>query len=512
MNVAQVFERSARFYRLKPVIFFRDQPVRYDELDELVRKARAILERNTVRSGDRVAVFATNKPEWLACYFAILAAGAVIVPINPALTGGEVAYIIDDSAPKLAFVDMDLSHLIASSTQRPVIVTIPAHDGRVSDWDSFDGPLAAILECLEVDPEHPSIIYYTSGTTGRPKGAIIPHRSTLSTMTGTAAWLRLTDADVVVITGSFAFILHSTFAASSHMLVGATVVIRERFHPRDALEAIERYRATVVMWVPTMYVIAAEYAEANRTDLSTLRVCISGGAPLPWAVAERFYRISGAHVLSGWGMSEGTPVTGFDPTGPGKPESIGKALPECTVRVLDDVGREVARGEVGEFIYLSPRNMTGYLNRPADTAETLKDGWIYSGDLGWRDEDGFYYIVGRKKDMIIRGGAKIYPAEVEEVVTSSDDVAESAVIGAPDDRYGERIIAFVTAREGRYPTPATLRQHCERKLADYKIPQEFIVLSEFPRGPTGKILKRILRDRRGSDHATASVRAQPRSA
>jgi long-chain acyl-CoA synthetase len=494
MNVANVLEKSAAYYSSKPVFYFRDEPVSFVEFDTMVRKARAILDRKSVAPKDRVAIFAGNKPEWLACYFAILSVGAVIVPINPALTVSEVTYIADDSKPVLVFADIDLAPSLPSSTRGPSVVTLPGRDGRPSDWDAFREPLPEMLDCLDVEAEDPSIIYYTSGTTGRPKGAIMPHRSTLSTITGTSTWLRLTGADVVVITGSFAFILHSTFAASSHMLVGATVVIRERFHPKDALEAIERYRATVVMWVPTMYVIASEYAEANGNDLSSLRVCISGGAPLPWAVAERFNKISGAHVLSGWGMSEGTPVTGFDPSGPGRPESIGKELPGCSVRVLDDTGQAVAPREVGEFVYLSPRNMTGYLNRPAETAETLRDGWIYSGDLGWRDEEGFFYISGRKKDMIIRGGAKIYPAEVEEVVTSNADVAESAVIGMPDERYGERIVAFVIPREGRLPTPDTLRAHCEASLAAYKIPQEFIVTPELPRGPTGKILKRVLRD------------------
>jgi long-chain acyl-CoA synthetase len=494
MNVANVLQDSARFYRAKPLLYFRDEPVTFDKFVLQVRRAKGILEGVGTVRGDRVAILATNKPEWLACYFAILAAGAVIVPINPALTPGEVAYIIDDSTPVLVFVDIDLSNTLSSTSHKPNIVTLPSYDGRGADWDMFDGPQPKQLLCLDLEAEDPSIIYYTSGTTGRPKGAIIPHRSTLSTMIGTSNWLRLSEDDVVVITGSFAFILHSTFAASSHMLVGATVIIRERFHPKDALDAIERYHATVLMWVPTMYIIASEYAEANGIDLSSLRVCISGGAPLPWAVAERFYKVSGTHVLSGWGMSEGTPITGFDPSGPGRPESIGKELAECAVRVLDEAGREVPTREVGELVYLSPRNMTGYLNRPADTADTLRNGWIHSGDLGWRDEEGYFYIAGRKKDMIIRGGAKIYPAEVEEVVTSSDDVAEAAIIGAPDDRYGERIVAFVTAREGRIPTADSLRHHCERRLAEYKIPQEFVIIAEFPRGPTGKVLKRVLRD------------------
>lgn len=494
MNVANALQQSAASYVSKPLLYFRDKPLAFLEFELQARKAKAILKRAGAAPGDRVAILANNKPEWLACYFAILATGAVIVPINPALTQSEVAYIINDSAPIVVFVDIDLANALSTSVHKPTIVTLPSYDGRSSDWDLFDSPLPAQLECVDLDEEAPSIIYYTSGTTGRPKGAIIPHRSTLSTMTGTANWLRLSEKDVVVITGSFAFILHSTFAASSHMLVGATVILRERFHPKDALDAIERYRATVLMWVPTMYIIASEYAEANGTDLSSLRVCISGGAPLPWAVAERFHKVSGAHVLSGWGMSEGTPITGFDPSELGRPESIGKQLAECTVRVLDDAGREVPNREVGELVYLSPRNMTGYLKRPTETAETLRNGWIHSGDLGWRDEDGFFYIAGRKKDMIIRGGAKIYPAEVEEVVTSNADVSESAVIGAPDDRYGERIVAFVTPREGRVPTAESLRLHCEGALAGYKIPQEFVVVQEFPRGPTGKILKRILRD------------------
>ena len=318
MNVANALQQSASFYGSKPLLYFRDQPLSFFEFGLQTRKAKAILEGIGTAPGDRVAILAGNKPEWLACYFAILATGAIIVPINPALTPGEVAYIIDDSAPVLVFVDIDLANSLSPSVHKPKVVTLPSYDGRSADWDLFDGPLPAQLECVDVDGEAPSIIYYTSGTTGRPKGAIIPHRSTLSTMTGTSKWLHLSENDVVVITGSFAFILHSTFAASSHMLVGATIIIRERFHPKDALDAIEHYRATVLMWVPTMYIIASEYAEANGTDLSSLRVCISGGAPLPWAVAERFHKVSGAHVLSGWGMSEGTPITGFDPSGPGR--------------------------------------------------------------------------------------------------------------------------------------------------------------------------------------------------
>jgi long-chain acyl-CoA synthetase len=243
-----------------------------------------------------------------------------------------------------------------------------------------------------------------------------------------------------------------------------------------------------------MYVMTCEYGETEKIDLSSLRICISGGAPLPWALAERFYNLCGRRILSGWGMSEGTPITGFDPDETGRPESIGRPLLYCTVKILDDQQREVSPREVGELIYLSPKNMTAYLNRPVETAATLRDGWIYSGDLGWRDEEGYFYISGRKKEMIIRGGAKIYPAEVEDAVLKNEEVAEAAVLGMSDQRFGERIVAVVTARAGKKPSAESLRSRCENFLAAYKIPQEFIVLADLPRGSTGKILKRVLRE------------------
>jgi long-chain acyl-CoA synthetase len=240
--------------------------------------------------------------------------------------------------------------------------------------------------------------------------------------------------------------------------------------------------------------MACEYAEKQKADLSSLRVCISGGAPLPWSLAERFFALSGCRILSGWGMSEGTPITGFDPTETGRPESIGRPLTHCQVKILDDQKQEVGDREVGELVYLSPKNMTAYLNKPEATAETLRDGWIYSGDLGWKDEDGYFYISGRKKEMIIRGGSKVYPAEVEEAVLKDATVAETAVLGLPDHRFGERIVAVVTPRHGGIVNIDSLRSHCEKLLATYKIPQEFIIRNDLPRGPTGKILKRVLRD------------------
>jgi long-chain acyl-CoA synthetase len=495
MNAANTFFRSAALYGDRAYMNFRDRPVSFPEFEALVRKAATILSDQRVKPRDHIAILASNKPEWLACYYAILARGAVVVPINPALKPYEIAHIVNDSTPKVVFVDAQLAERLAAVDRPPRILTLPADEGPPSDWERFDGFIEEMITPLDVDDEHPSIIYYTSGTMGRPKGAIMPHRSTLATIESTAEWLRLRPIDTTVITGSFAFILHSTFAAASHTNAGGTLVVQERFRPQDALAAIEKYKATVITWVPTMYVMTCEYGETEKIDLSSLRVCISGGAPLPWALAERFYNLCGRRILSGWGMSEGTPITGFDPDETGRPESIGRPLLYCTVKIVDEQQqREVSPREVGELVYLSPKNMTAYLNRPIETAATLRDGWIYSGDLGWRDEEGYLYISGRKKEMIIRGGAKIYPAEVEDAVLKSEEVAEAAVLGVPDQRFGERIVAVVTARAGKKPSAESLRSHCETFLAAYKIPQQFIVVADLPRGPTGKILKRVLRE------------------
>jgi long-chain acyl-CoA synthetase len=287
--------------------------------------------------------------------------------------------------------------------------------------------------------------------------------------------------------------MHSSVAAIGHLAVGATLVLQERFHPEEAAEAIARYGVSVIIWVPTMYIMTLELAQSRVLDLSSLRVCVSGGASLPWSVAVQFEQKFGKWVLSAWGMTEGTPVTGFAIDRRGRPDSIGTALPGCEVRVIRSDGGAAATGETGELIYSSPSNMLGYLNKPEESVATLRDGWVWSGDLGWLDDQGYFYIAGRSKDLIIRGGAKIYPPEIEGVLCARDDIVESAVVGVPDGRFGEAVYAFVRLGPGRQPEPQELSEYCRKLLAGYKVPQRFIFVDDFPRGSTGKLLKRVLR-------------------
>lgn len=477
----------------RPIIYFRDREVTAIAFRTLVCEAAAELDAMGVGAGDRVALLAFNRPEWLAIYCACLARGATLVPLNPALSESEVAFILEDCSPALVFVDdKNLSRV-----QPDLVIPVKAlGDPDARSWDS--DAASSWPQVVDLDDRHPALIHYTSGTTGHPKGAVLPHVGVAATLSRTTTWVGSTAEDTILINGSLAFIMHSTIAAMGHIAIGATVVLQERFHPAEAIEAIDRYQATVIMWVPTMYVMVCEWIESNPRDhegaLASLRACVSSAASLPWSLVERMRTVTGKTIYNAWGMTEGTPLTGFPPGSVPVPDSVGPPIGDSEIRILDAQGHEVAVGEVGEITFRSPSNMIEYYNRPEATRETLIDGWVHSGDLGRRDADGNVYISGRIKDMIIRGGANIYPAEIESVLTDHEAVADAAVIGRPDERFGEIPVAFVVPRNGEVPDAETLRDFCRSRLASYKVPEWISVVDDLPRGPTGKTLKRVLRD------------------
>lgn len=498
MNVAEVLNDAAARYGDGSAIFYGDHAVTIHWVIAETVRMTELFDANNVAAGDRVLLLANNRPEWLACYFATVARGAVLVPLNPALTVSEVSYIVADCAPTIGFIDRDfVDHVSAFADIFPFVVL--SDDMVAVATGSYEiGDDGQRIVVRDVAADHAAVIFYTSGTTGKPKGVVLGHGATLSTIERTGRWLRSTPADCALVTGSLAFIMNSSIAAIGHLQIGAKVVLQKRFRPQEAAEAIAQHRVTILFWVPTMYVMAMEYADTHPVDFSSLRVCVAGGASLPWPVAEQFEQMFGKPVLSGWGMTEGTPITGFDVGGRGKPDSIGKALDGCEVLVVDPAGKPVPTGEIGELIYRSTSDMNGYYNKPAETAETVRDGWIWSGDLGWEDEDRYLYIAGRKKDLIIRGGANIYPAEIESVLSEHGDISESAVVGIPDARLGERVVAFVRAPDCSTLDVDGLVAFCSQRLAGYKIPEQFILLDDLPRGPTGKILKRTLREQFGA--------------
>lgn len=504
MNVVEFMVGLESAIGDRPIIYFRDRGVTTSAFRTLVCEAAAELDAAHVRAGDRVALLSFNRPEWLAIYCACLARGATLVPLNPALSESEAAFILDDCSPALVFVDDKNLPRVPRDLQIPVKV-LGDPEGRTWEGDSA----SSWPQVVDLDDKHPALIHYTSGTTGHPKGAVLPHSGVAATLSRTTTWVGSTADDTILINGSLAFIMHSTIAAMGHIAIGATVVLQERFHPGEAIETIDRYQATVIMWVPTMYVMVCEWLESNPPDqvgsLASLRACVSSAAALPWSLVERMRALTGKTLHNAWGMTEGTPLTGFPPGSSPVPDSVGPPIGDSEIRILDEQGSEVAVDEVGEITFRSPSNMTGYFNRPEATRETIIDGWVHSGDLGRRDADGNIYISGRIKDMIIRGGANIYPAEIESVLTDHDAVAEAAVIGLPDERFGEVPVGFVVPRTGETADGEVLRDYCRSRLASYKVPEWISVVDDLPRGPTGKTLKRVLRDRT----APASNRPSP---
>lgn len=490
MNIAAILRDTAPNYQSKPIFRFRGEDISYADVTERAARLAGHLRATGIKPGDRVMIIALNKPEWMITLFAVLATGAMVVPVNPALTGPEVAYMIGSAAPRLVVIDEDLTGLLPDGDRE--VLTFGSAGG------SWHAAVAGGIDDREIVPRaesDPALMFYTSGTTGRPKGAVLSHGAETFTAQIVAGHYRLGPGDITVIPNSLSFIYPLVINALAAIFAGATVVLQERFHPEMCLRGIEAEKATIFMGVPTMFGMMLDWAQQQSVDASSLRFCISAGQNLAWSVASRFRERFGVSIFDLWGQTEGTPITGFDPAieAEGRPESCGRALPGCSVRVIDDLGNDVVPDTIGEVLLTGPNIFIGYDQNPSATAETLRDGWVHTGDLGRLDADGCLYIVGRKRDMIIRGGANIYPAEVEEAIYAHPAVVECAVIGVADPLYGETVKAVVVVGDTMQLSEQELIVHCRARLATYKVPGLVSFVSTLPKGPTGKILKRELR-------------------
>lgn len=493
MNMQLLLAGSAPLFEGRPVLRYQERDHGFNEVVEQAGRLAQAMKKRGVRKGDRVVLVAKNKPEWVISMLAALAAGAILVPVNPALTGSEIGYIVAHSEPAMIFADADLVSMIGAVSGGSILV---AFDGtEAGGWESLLSEGHAGMEWVDCEPDDPAAIFYTSGTTGRPKGVLLSQRALLAITDVTCGNFSLRPGDSTLISNSLSFIYPLMINCLSCIRSGATAVLQDRFHPEQVLRTIERERITLFMGVPTMFTMMLNWAQDNTVDVSSLRFCVSAGSSLPWNVVRRFKEHFGVTLYDLWGQTEGTPITSYDPAREpeGRPDSCGRALPGCGVRIIDDNGWDMPAGEVGEVLLTGPNVMLGYYKNPQATAETLRDGWVYTGDLGKLDADGYLYIVGRKRDMIIRGGANVYPVEIEEALYAHPAILECAVIGVPDELYGEVIKACIVTRSGEPVLAGELQQHCRARLAEYKIPNMFEFLEELPKGPTGKVLKRLLK-------------------
>ena len=488
-NLASLLTESAARQPERPAIKLDDAVLTYAQLDGASAHVAGLLEQRGVRQGDRVGVMLPNVPHFPIVYYGILRAGAVVVPMNVLLKEREVHYYLEDSGAKLLFAWHDFGEEARPGAEAAGAQLV---DVEPAGFQQVVGAAPARTTVAEVSDSDTAVILYTSGTTGKPKGAELTHDNLYgNAKTKLETLIQLSDEDVILGALPLFHSFGQTAAMNAGMMAGACLTLLPRFDPVKALQIMERDRVTVFLGVPTMYMAMLGVPQAERPDTSTLRVCISGGASLPVEVLHGFEQQFGTKILEGYGLSETSPVASFNhPDRDRKPGSIGTPIRDVQMAVVDDQGNELPAGEVGEIVIRGPNVMKGYWQRPDATAEAMRGGWFHSGDLAKVDEDGYFFIVDRKKDLIIRGGYNVYPREVEEVLYEHPAVAEAAVLGVPDAEWGEEVGACVALKAGAEASTEELQAWVKERIAAYKYPRVVWLVPELPKGPTGKILKR----------------------
>jgi len=474
-----------------PAIKQGDTVLSYADLESAASRLATMLINRGITAGDRVAMIMPNVAYFPIVYYGILRVGAIAVPMNPLLKAGEISFVWSDCGAKVAMVFplfAEEAAKAATATGTDVIMTAPGEfETAVADME----PTQQVAEVTGADT---AVILYTSGTTGQPKGAELTHANLSSNVRTTIETvLPMAPGDVVF--GGLP-LFHSfgqTVGLNSAMAGGACLTLLPKFDGDQALSIISRDRVTIFLGVPTMYMALLAVKEKERFDTASLKVAASGGASLPVEVLHGVEEAFGFRLLEGYGLSETSPVASFNhPDQPSKPGSVGTPIRRVEFELHDAEDRAVGNGEIGEIVIRGENVMKSYWNQPNATAEAMRGGWFHSGDLARRDEDGYYFIVDRKKDMINRGGYNVYPREVEEILYAHPAVAEAAVFGVPDAMYGEEVAALVTLKEGASATDAELRDYVKDQIAAYKYPR-IIRFGPIPKGPTGKILKREIK-------------------
>jgi long-chain acyl-CoA synthetase len=490
-NLAANLIRSAAAAPDADAIRLDNLVLSYRDLNLATGRLAHLLRAESIGPGDRVALMLPNVPAFAVVYYAALRTGAVIVPMNPMLRTREIEYYLRDSGARALFaVPGGEAEACAAAAK----ITFHGVDDR---W--LDDVVAAQDvddDVVEREADDVAVILYTSGTTGRPKGAQLTHHNLDRNQHVTATTLLCLNGAEDVIMGCLPLfhVFGMTCGLNAAVAAGATLALVPRFDPARALTTIERFGVTVFEGVPTMYAAMLGAANAQDVDVSSLRLCVSGGSSLPLEILRQFETQFGCAILEGYGLSETSPVASFNhPDRERKPGSIGTPVLGVEMRLVDENGEDVPVGEIGEIVIRGDNVMKGYWNQDEATAQAIRNGWLFTGDLALADKDGYFFIVDRKKDIIIRGGYNVYPREIEEVLYEHPYVTEAAVVGLPDPRLGEEVGACVVLRAGSETTADELVDYVKQRVAAYKYPRRVWFVTELPKGPSGKILKREIR-------------------
>ncbi|GAB6875409.1 long-chain-fatty-acid--CoA ligase [Thermaerobacter litoralis] len=551
MPLYGLLDKAARERPEHPAVIFFNRTLTYAQLNHAADRFARALVRRGVRPGDRVAIMLPNCPQFVIAYYGVLKAGGVVVNHNPLYTAPELEFQLNDSGCRV-LVALDMTYptvrqvrprtrletviLTRVNEYMPALLRLlyPLKARRDGTWPEirenddvlwFQDVLGEGGEAgggappvpVPVEPDQVALLQYTGGTTGRPKAAMLTHRNLLANALQTAEWVlqgKVDDGPRHRIMGVIPFfhVYGMTTVMNLAIAIQGTMILLPRFNAGEVLKAIARYRPTMFPGVPTMYVAILNHPDLRRYDFSSIESCVSGAAPLPLEVQEQFERLSGGSLVEGYGLTEASPVTHVNPTGPGKRNgTIGIPLPDTEARIVDiETGtRVLGPGEEGELVIRGPQVMKGYWNRPDETERTLRDGWLYTGDIATMDEDGFFRIVDRKKEMIITGGYNVYPREVEEVLYQHPKVLEAAVAGVPDPYRGEMVKAYVVLKPGETATEQEIIEFCRQRLAKYKVPRAVEFRSELPKSLIGKVLRRVLAEEERKRAPAAGEQATP---
>jgi long-chain acyl-CoA synthetase len=489
LNLASIVTESAGRAPAGVAVRLGGLELTYAEVDDRSARLAALLREKGIQQGDRVGVMLPNVLEFPVSYYGVLRGGAAVVPMNVLLKRREIAFYLEDSGTKLLLAWHGFAEEARGGAADAGAELIEVEPEAFAE---LLGDREPATEVAETEEEDTAVILYTSGTTGKPKGAELTHFN-LSRNSELASrnTCEVRQGDIVLGALPLFHSFGQTVSMNASLRVGATLTLLPKFDPGEALEIMQRDGVTHFYGVPTMYGALLHHPGREGHDTSNLRICITGGASMPVEVLRGFEEAFGCELLEGYGLSETSPVACTNHPGrPRKPGSIGTPLEQVEMKVVDEDDNEVAQGEVGEIVIRGHNVMKGYWQRPEATEEAMRGGWFHTGDMARIDEDGYFFIVDRKKDLIIRGGYNVYPREVEEVLYEHPKIREAAVIGVPHDEWGEEIGAAIVPHEGEDLAPEEVSEYVKERIAAYKYPRIVWFMEELPKGPTGKILKR----------------------
>ncbi len=523
----KILEETAKSYPSNTAIWFEGWQCDYRQLFEFSCQFSNFLRALGLEKGDKVGIMLPNVPHYIISYYATLMAGGVIVQLNPLYTPNELEFMLNDSETKilitldifwdtvdkvkdkvkvrkyvvgkvpdfLPFVKGFLYPLVAKPKPKPV----PFDDEHIHRFSEFMKYSSDFKE-VDINPsEDLAVLQYTGGTTGTPKGVMLTHFNILANTYQSVSWFTQlepgSEATLCII--PFFHSYGMTVGLNFSVKIGAKMVLMPKYHTEDALKLIEKHKITLLPGVPQIYATISNHPKVSKYNLRSIKACISGAAPLPLKIKEDFERLTGGKLVEGYGLSEASPVTHCNPIyGLNKPGSIGLPFPDTDAKIVDiEKGeKEMPIGEPGELIVKGPQVMKGYWKRPDETSKVLRDGWLYTGDIAYMDNDGYFYIVDRKKEMIIVGGFNVYPREVEEVLIKHPKVKDAIVVGIEHPIKGEIVKAYVVLKEGESASVDEIINYCKENLAPYKVPSEVEFRKELPRTVIGKALRRVLKE------------------